>query len=199
MSFLLSDVVDELKASLHASAGVFDAPDDADFKRHIDVARSAMGQKRPRSSWTDLTLVADTAEYDLPLANVLRIPSALWKEPPAGKPWDQKTIRAPIPQLLPGDRVQLAPVPEAATLARMGSVLRLLVFQDHVISASDPADTTLTDLDSHLLILRAQAEACRELMLRGLSKPVATRATRGNAMDPRGAFEMLIEEFEKHP
>ena len=50
-----------------------------------------------------------------------------------------------------------------------------------------------------LLLLRAQAEACRELALRNVSKPVTMRDAVGSQPrngTPSALYQMLLTEFE---
>ena len=65
--------------------------------------------------------------------------------------------------------------------------------------ADAAAQTTVPEHSRSLLLLRAQAEACRELALRNVSKPVTMRDAVGSQPrngTPSALYQMLLAEFE---
>ncbi|MGE0358658.1 MAG: hypothetical protein AB7P08_17280 [Burkholderiales bacterium] len=200
-----TDLVADLKASLQDAATVFFAGPDADFKRHLAVAALDFARIRPRTLVGSLTLVADQSEYaELP-ADFYLFKSSLWgvSPAPAARPWDTNWHgRLPdVFQVETGGVAGLSvrPAPTAAQIAALGATFRYYYAARHAIHESDGAQTTIRAGDRGLLILRAQAEAMRELTFRNIFKPV--QVLQGMSSTPRNGtpaalFRALIEEFE---
>jgi hypothetical protein len=72
-------------------------------------------------------------------------------------------------------KLSLEPSPSAAQIAVLGSDFRYYYFARHLIDVADAAKTTVLASERHLLLLRAQAEAMREMAMRNIAKPVALR------------------------
>lgn len=198
-----ADLVTDFKASIKDAATVFAAASDADFKRHLATAALDFARKRPRTLVGALTLVADQPEYDPP-AGFERFKSSLWGIAPAAKaqPWE-KTYPGRLPDVrdveLDGDKkLYLDPPPTAGQISTLGSDFRFYYYAAHAIGA-DAADTTIKASERGLLILRAQAEAMRELAARNVAKPVQMReGMSGQSKNgtPTYLFEQLMREFE---
>jgi hypothetical protein len=141
-----ADLVDDLKRSLHDCAGVFNAPESADFVRFLKQALPDMGWKRPRTLLGQVTLSVNEPRFSLAgLPDFHAYKMHVWQ------------TGAYCPQAWePG---------YAGALPRVGS---------HGISTVG-ADTTVALVDRPLLLLRAQAEAMLELTLRNAAKPVQLR------------------------
>ena len=107
------------------------------------------------------------------------------------KPWE-KTWCGPFPRVTAGDgRLYLTPAPTAQQVAVLGREFRFFYFAGLVVS---PTESTVQEADRGLLILRAQAEAMRELAMRSVTRPVATRD--GYSGTPReGSPAVLAREF----
>jgi hypothetical protein len=203
----LADLIQDLKASLNDASTVFTAADDADFKRHLNGAALAFQRKRPRTHYGSLTLVADLAQYAAP-ADFVSFKSHLWGIAPkrAPRPWEQTWPgRLPDVRLVDAGattivrKLQLDPAPQAFQISALGAEFRFYYYAAHVLGAA-PAETSIVDADRGLLILRAQAEAMRELAFRGSKKPVQLRD--GLSGTPRNAtptylFEALLAEFQE--
>jgi hypothetical protein len=200
-----ADLVADFKASLMAAAAVFEASGDADFKRHLGVAAQAFGRIRPRTLIGTLTLVAEQPDYPAP-ADFAGFKSSLWGIAPKArvKPWEKSW-----PGRLPGVRyietaadtrkLYLDPPPSAAQISALGSEFRYYYYARHAIDAADAAKTTILPAERALLILRAQAEAMRELAMRNIMKPVQMRdgvmsVTRNGT--PAALYAALLAEFE---
>ena len=202
MGIALSDLVTDYKASLLSAADVFTDPDD--FERHLRIAARALAvEKRPRQQVGALSLVADQSDYtDVP-ADFLATKVALWGStnqpvwnlPRHGLPvLTSGTNEAGAPVLI------LTPAPSAEQIASYGSTYRYYYAALHVLSAM-PAESTITERDRDLLILRAQVEAMRELTFRNSTKPVSMRDASGGGgpsnMQPAAIYERLLREWKE--
>lgn len=195
-----ADLRADLKASLHDSASVLADPED--FDRCLDVAAADIGSfggsAAARTLAATLTLVAGEAEYAAPV-DLLRFKMALWGVSTPVSPWD-KNFPGRLPDVMHADGLLiLLPAPTALQIALLGSDYRFFYFAAHALG-DDPGDTTLAAGNRGLLILRAQAECCRELALRNITKPVALRD--GISSAPRNGhpavlYKQLLDEFEQ--
>ncbi len=200
-----ADLVTDLKASLNDAASTFNAANDADFNRHLDMAAMDLGRVRRRTLAGTITLQADVSEYDAP-TDMLMPKMASWgaNEKAAAKPWD-----ASYPGRLPrmsmfGDpgasQIILSPAPTQNQISLLGSSYRFFYFAGHVIGDGQNTQTTVREGDRGLLLLRAQAEAMKELSMRGSKKPVQLRDGMNSAPKngtPAALFEQLMREFEQ--
>jgi hypothetical protein len=81
----------------------------------------------------------------------------------------------------------------------LGSEFRYYYFALHSIGAA-AADTTVKASDRGLLLLRAQAEAMKEMAMRNIKKPVQMRDGLASAPrngTPASLFQALMDQFEK--
>lgn len=194
----LEDLRERLKSSLQDSARVFEDPD---LDRHITVSLTAMAlQKRPLRKSASITLVANQAEYPAP-ADLGRLNRLVWQNERFRQPWEADYPGpAPTLQLLHGDSgkvIRLNPAPTQQQVNALNGTALLLYSAKHTIDAGNV--TTLDEADEDLVILRAQAEACRELALRGISKPVTMRdgaMSQPRNSTPRALYQALLEEWQ---
>lgn len=196
-----TDLAADLKASLQDAADVFTAANGTDFDRHLDMAALDLARVRPRTLVGSITLVADQVGYATP-ADFHSFKSSLWglSRP---QPWE-KTWPGRLPDVFAAEesgaiKLQFAPAPTAAQIAVLGSTFKYYYFAKHTIDAS-AANTTVKAADRGLLLLRAQAEAMKEIAARNSKKPVQMRD--GMSGTPRNGtpiylFEALMEQFEK--
>lgn len=195
------DLVADLKASLQDSADVFTAAGDADFKRHLDMAALDFSRFRPRTLVGSVILVAGQSDYDVP-ADFHSFKSMLWGIPrpqPWEKSWPGRLPEVRVAEVSGALQIHLFPAPTSAQITLLGSTFKFYYFARHVVDAT-AANTTIRDADRGLLLVRAQAEALKELALRNSKKPVALRD--GMSGQPRNGtpshlFEALMEQFEK--
>jgi hypothetical protein len=198
-----ADLLADYKASLQDSAKVFIAPLDADFIRHLDVAALDFSRIRRRTLLGEVSLVAGQFNYPAP-ANLLAYKSDVWSVPASRmNPWDRN-----YPGRLPDVRVaengaarelHFSPAPTGQQIGALGSVFKFYYFAAHSIGDTAAA-TTIFPGDRGLLILRAQAEAMKELSMRNITKPVQMRD--GISSGPRNGtpqylFEVLMKMFEE--
>lgn len=204
-SMSLSDLVADLKRSLHDSAPLFNAQDDADFVRFLTLALPDMGYKRPRTQLGQLVLTAGTPRYSLAaFPDFSTFKTHLWDRQNQvyfPQPWEPA-----YPGLSPrvcasndgqGYWLDFDPAPNFKHISALGSTFKFFYFAQHTLG-EQAAATTVTLADRGLLLLRAQAEAMRELMLRNMSKPVQLRdglsGTPRNST-PAAVYDALMRNF----
>lgn len=200
MSLSRAALVADLKASLQDAASVFTAAADGDFVRHLDKAALDLGRRRPRTLLGAVTLVADQAAYAAP-ADLLAFKVDTWGRHEV-QPWEDH-YPGRLPQVraveLAGAMVlSFSPAPTARQIAILGAEFGFYYQAGHEIGDAE-ADTTVPAGDRGVLLLRAQAEACRELAMRGMTKPVTLRD--GHSGTPRNStpaalWQALMDEFE---
>lgn len=196
-----ADLLVDLKASLNDSVGVFKSPDDADFKRHLDHAALDMSRFRKLTRAGEITLVAGTEAYDAP-ADFLDFISPIWGVTRA-QPWEPNWPgKLPCCKAVSNGStafMHLVPAPTDKQITLLGRQYKFFYVGRHVIGQA-ASDTTIQPADRGLLLLRAQAEACKEMALRNLSKPVSMRDGISNGPrngTPAYLFETLMQDFER--
>lgn len=195
------DVLDDLKRSLQDAGNVFQAAGDGDWRRFLDVALVAMQSKRPRTLLGMLTITAGEARFPITLPDFVQYKTHVWGSR-APQPWDPNYPGAlpRISAVQEGGTWALAfdPPPTARHLAVYGSTFKFWYFGTHSLGL-DAVDTTLAPVDRPLLLLRAQAEALRELSMRNVNKPVALRdgvsGTPRNST-PAALYQALLQEWQ---
>lgn len=198
-----ADLVADLKASLQDASKVFTAANDSDFERHLSASALDMSSKRPRTLLGTVTLIADQFNYAAP-ADLLSYKSDLWGIPASRiQPWETTH-----PGRLPDVRLAVSgstrelhfmPAPTSFQIGVLGAAFKFYYFAAHSIGAT-AADTTIQAGDRGLLLLRAQAEAMKELAMRNITKPVQMRD--GLSQGPRNGtptalFDILMKQFNE--
>lgn len=196
------DVLDDLKRSLNDAGGVFNTAGDADWRRFIATALVAMETKRPRTLLGTVTLVAEEVRYPLSLPEFAQYKTHVWGAR-ALKPW-LPAYPGALPRVAAVQEgagawsLMFDPAPTAGHIAAYGAAFKFWYFGKHAL-ALDPAPSTLAAGDRPLLLLRAQAEAMRELSMRNVNKPVSLRDGFSGAprnTTPAALFQVLLQEFE---
>lgn len=198
-----ADLAADLKASLHDAAEVFTAASGADFSRLLDVAAHDFARLRPRTLVGSFLLTAGLGEYAVP-ADFHQYKTDLWADPSrCGRPWEKSyagrppTIRAAE---VDGTRkLVFFPAPTAQQIAAFGSSFRFYYFARHVIN-ENAEQTSIAAGDRGLLILRAQAEAMRELAMRNIAKPASLRDglnSQPRNGTPSALYALLLDEFQR--
>ena len=198
------DLVADLKASLQLAADAFRDADDGAFKRHLQAAALDFSCLRPRTLVGSITAVADQSDYAAP-TDFYEFKSSLWGvNRQAIKPWDTNWPgRLPLVRAveLAGVRkLSLDPAPTVLQIGVLGAEHKFYYYAVHQIDVAVSASTTIAPGDRGLLLLRAQAEAMRELSMRNVNKPLAMRD--GLNSQPRNGtpaylFEALMREFRE--
>ncbi len=203
MSMKESDLVADLKASLHDSAAVFRAALDADFRRFIADALPDMQFKRPITRLGTVVLTEGEPRYAMPVGDFAALKTSLWGGTTRLRPWEPGYPGA-VPRVhatWDGAAwwVELESAPTPAQLAAWTRELTFWYFARHVVS-DEAGATTVNTLDRGLLLLRAQVEAMRELSVRNASKPVQLRdglsGTPRNST-PAALYQALLDAFHK--
>jgi len=198
-----ADLVTDLKASLNDAASVFGKGFDLDIERHLEHAVQDFARVRPRVLPGSVTLEADQDEYAAP-ADALDEHSMQWGKNKKRdlKPWDSSWPGA-LPRMdIIGDpdarKLVFYPAPSSHQITVLGSTCPFRYFAAHKVDAI-ASNTTIRPEDRALLLLRAQAEAMKELAMRGSKKPVALRdglnASAKNGT-PAALHDQLMREFE---
>lgn len=191
-------LVADLKASLLDAAKVFSAPDDADFIRHIDRAAQALSGRRTRTLAATITLVADQPNYPKP-PEFWRYKTTNWGAGKRGNPWD-RTWPGRLPDVREfDDALWLVPAPTAHQVAMLGAGFTFFYYARHVV-ADEAAQTTVSEADRALLLLRAQAEAMRELAMRDTVRSTSVRDGFSGQMrtnTPAALAQWFLDEYER--
>lgn len=203
MSMLLSALVADLKASLNDAAAQFRAADDGDFKRLLGVALADMQAKRPITKPGEVGLFALQARYAVVAPDFAALKTHMWADPASTpKPWEPG-----FPGLVP--RVvaawdgaawwlEFSPAPTMLQITVWGDTFRFWYFAQHLLSET-AGQTTINPADRGLLLLRAQAEAMRELAMRNVVRPQQMRdgySSMPRNGTPAALFEALMAEFK---
>lgn len=199
----LPDLLADLKASMHDAGQHLNAANDADWYRVLTVASTAMQAKRPITQVGQVVLQADQADYSLSAyTDMAAWKSHLWGSKSPYAPWDPAYPGA-LPRVHALQRgtawaLQFDPAPSWAHINAFGSVFRFVYYGQHTL-AEDPAQTTLALADRPLLLLRAQAEALRELAIRNVQKTTQVRdglsgTPRNNT--PAALYQALLAEWQ---
>lgn len=201
----LADLTADLKRSLNDSAALFDAAADADFIRFLNQALPDMGWKRPVTKMGQVTLTADEPRYPLAAyADFANYKTHLWDKPSAYPNAWEPGYPGALPRVI-GTRdgavasLVFDPAPSSTHIALRGGVFKFYYFALHVIGAT-AVDTTVAPADRGLLLLRAQAEAMRELTMRNASKPVQMRdgmMSMSRNSTPAALHEALLKLFQE--
>jgi len=199
----LDDLVADLKASLHDAASAFDAAEDADYVRFLALALPDMGIKRGITRLGRVVLTAGEPRYSLAAYPDLQAyKTHLWDAPSwAPKAWEPGYAGA-LPRVCAEPDgtlhwLMFSPAPSAEHVAVRGSSFAFWYLAKHVLGTV-AADTTVMEIDRGLLLLRAQAEAMREVALNQVNKPINLRdglsGTPRNST-PAALHEMLLRLF----
>lgn len=209
LAYTLAALVALHKASLLDAAEQFIEPADAAFKRHLTVAgREIAIRKRPRTLAASLTVTAGTALYPAP-ADLLEVKVADWGLGRRAAPWNYP--RGPLPLLslwrpdpAAAPQLRLSPPPTQDQVSAFGAAMPYYYLATHALP--DAGDTSITDRELNLLLLRAKVEAMRELAISASQKPVTLRVGQGMGdavmsknMTPPALYEQFLKEYEATP
>lgn len=192
-----TEFLSRYKKSLLDSVRAFS---DADLERHVDIALQALSLIKPKLSATVLTLVGGRSLYPCP-ANLLAFQACFWgrANKAAVQPWDDgyvgKLPEWSVTHNEAGERFLRAnPPPSFRQLSYIGSYAEI-----EYRAAWDWEDVGIGGM-GHVLMLRAQAEAMRELAAKNATTAYNIRegisATPKNGT-PAYLYEQLLQEFER--
>lgn len=188
------------KRSLLDAASFF-AADDSDFIRHLRIAGRALAtdNKRPRTLAASFQLVAGVSQYPAP-DNLVQVKTSPWGVMQMQTaPWCAPRQPLPILRLLQtvtGEQlVCLTPAPSPEQIASFGANYPFYYTAAHDVP--DSGDSSVTDVELDLLLLRAKVEAMRELSIRNHSKPVTMHGGAGEGVARNQTAASLYEAFLK--
>lgn len=163
----LDDLLQGHRAQLGEGAATFDEPD---LQRHVQVALTRLGDRRPTIRAAQLTVEAGTSLYAAP-ADLVGTQTMQWGGGCAAgiPPW-HPAYPGPFPRMTvvwSGDARMLAltPAPTTRQVAVLGATL------DYTYRAA-PQPAELVDGDEGLVLLAAAIEAVRSLAARNIVKPI---------------------------
>ena len=173
-----------------------------DFERHMDTALRELAQFRPRRVLAELNSMPMQREYECP-ADLIEVLATHYgrAEKAQRQPWDagyptQRLPEVTVQYRADGSRyLQVFPAPSYQLLAQIGTVVGYEYSAGHVVTDSY---SSLTPVLVHLAILRAQAEAMRELAMRNSSMPTQVKDSLTNTPangTPSYLYQLLMDEF----
>lgn len=196
-----ADLIADLKASFKDAATVFTSANDEDFARHLRVSADDFMRFMPRKTLAIVVLMAGVRSYALP-ADFGQLMYATWgvaRAEPWASDFSGRLPRHYIAEIAGVKKLVLDPAPTQAHINDAGSDLPLYYAQAHAIGDT-AALTTIAVAHRSLLILRAQAEAMRELTMRNINKPVQLITGHSNVprnMTPTAMYQYMMAEFER--
>lgn len=170
--------------------------------RYIRVAVADLHRVRPRLRLHTITLAAGVARYEMP-TDAVRVQRTGWHAAwQAIAPWNRMGVTLPVATVHTAGaarELELSPAPSAAFLALVGHIHSLHYYAQHTVGETE-ADTSVPLEDRALVILRAQAEAMKEIALSNSGKPGSIKG--GDASMPRNStpaavYQELMAEFER--
>ena len=173
-----------------------------DFERHMDTALRELAQFYPRRMLAELNAMPMQREYECP-ADLIEVLATHYgrAEKAQRQPWDagyptQRLPEVTVQYRADGSRyLQVFPAPSYQLLAQIGTVVGYEYSAGHVVTDSY---SSLTPVLVHLAILRAQAEAMRELAMRNSSMPTQVKDSLTNTPangTPSYLYQLLMDEF----
>lgn len=199
----LSTLTADLKASLGDASARWRTPVDADFVRLLRLAAVEMQAKRPVTKPGSVQLMPEQARYLVDAADFAALKTHSWADPAlTPKPWAPDypgSVPRVCAQWDAGWWLEFSPAPTMRQICVWGSEFKFWYFGTHVLS-DVAGETTLAEADRGLLLLRAQAEAMRELAMSNVVKPQQMRDGYSGAPrngTPAALFEALQREFRE--
>lgn len=197
------DLIQAYKSSLLDAQRAFTA-DEEDYARHIIVALDEVNRLRPRHVLGTLMINAGAVEYPCPDDLITVFATHYGRnEKTYRNPWDANYPSVFLPSVFVafdamGHRVlRLNRTPSAHLISVLGSVCEYEYTAAHIVTAEV---STLTAIDAGLVMLRAQAEAMRELAMRNSSQPTQLRDGLTNSPangTPSHLYTLLMSEFNE--
>ncbi|HCU52893.1 MAG TPA: hypothetical protein DIC36_00945 [Gammaproteobacteria bacterium] len=197
-----AEFIESLRESLNDAASVF-STDDTDYLRHLDMALRDFSQPnhRPLRKRGTLTLVADTRDYDAPAD----FQGMAWCDYGTAsreqyRPWQPQYMTTQFVLIAmrgaTGWQLRTARDVTSDLIALHGSACGFFYYATHILSE---IECSVRDNDMPLLLLRAQAEAMREMSIRNIFKPVQLRTGVAGAPSngtPGGLYSLLMDYYE---
>ena len=175
----------------------------ANYQRHLDVALQALSEARPQIKQTELQLVPFRSTYAAP-SNIRAVHACYWgrTHKAVSQPWDDGYMGR-LPQwtvyVNTADIrfLRATPVPTASQIQVAGSMCEIEYTTAHVLTDTE---CSLNDEEQGLLLLRAQAEAMREIAMKNSTVSYQLREGIGSTPKngtPAYLYQELLAEFER--
>ena len=176
---------------------------DAAYMRHLDVALQALSELRPQIKEVVLELVPFRSTYSAPVG-ILGVQACYWgrNAKAAMQPWEDGYVgRLPTWTVYTNTAdiryLRATPAPSAAQIQVAGSACEIAYKLAHVLNDTE---CTLDAEEQGLLVLRAQAEAMREVAMK--NSTVAYQLREGISSTPKNGtpaylYQELLAEFER--
>lgn len=189
-----------LEKSLMDSASVFGG----EFGRLLDCALEDYSRRRPRVLAGKLQLEPGRITYPCP-ADYRALGAVFWASAQRQtlKPWQPGfPVRLPRLSVIHTETGRQFMFDVPPTSDQIGCYGAEYPYTYHALHAlgDDSGRTTVPEHDRGLLLLRATAEAMREMSMRNVKKPISTQDTIGGQTrtgTPGALFEIFMEAFEK--
>lgn len=198
---LFDDILLSYKSSLLDSASVFT---NEHLARHLKTAIFEYSKRKPLIKNGSIDLIPNIKTYSAP-NDLFEIFETLWakNEKLTKNPWDFNYPRN-LPRLNAfqrnnGYELVLNRAVTESEIQMFGKAFEFSYKAFHILG-NDLNQTTITENAIPIILLRAQAEAAREMAMRNIHKPVSLNTpvggvpSNGTAM---GIYQALIIEFEK--
>ena len=194
---LKNEIISKFTESLLDSKRAFN---ESDLIRHVDIALKALSEVRPLHKITLIELFAGRSMYGCP-EDLIKIYKCQYgvNLKNSQKPWDDSYVGS-LPRWHifnnKDQRILYAdPAPNALQIAMIGAHCELIYCAAHVLTEST---CSLSTDEVGLLILRAQAEAMREIAIKNTTQAYQLRegisSTPQNGT-PAYLYKTLMQEF----
>ncbi|MFW6340653.1 MAG: hypothetical protein ACOC0Q_07275 [Wenzhouxiangella sp.] len=200
-----TELLTELRASLHDAAQYFHGTEtnpDADLERHLIAAAADLAERRGITHLAELEIEAGVSRYTGLPTDIVYIKTLLWGSQERTMPWSDShpgpLPRARLAREQDAPVLYLTPAPTEHQIAALGS--RYAFFYGASYWTGNLSDALeLSATERSLLLLRAQAEACRELAMQNMTRPVETRTSLSMPRNstPGALWQALMDEFRR--
>ena len=186
----------ELKASLQDTAQIFI---DADYERFTNNALRDYDRVKPQYIFASFELVAEQQIYPVP-PDLVKVFDSLYgiSYLQTTKKWDQLFTKFPKLFLINKGSIRelwLNNKPSSSMIQELGTKYEYIYIASHILT------DTISTIEPELLLIRAQAEAMKEVSMRNITKPVLLRTNVAGSTTingvPSSLYILLLEEFEK--
>ena len=173
-----------------------------DFGRHMDTALRDLAQVSPRNVLAQLNVLPMQRECECP-PDLIRVIATHYgrAEKMQRQPWDVAYPAHRLPDVMvryraDGSRyLQVSPPPSYEMMTQLGAVVEYEYSAKHILTDEH---NSLTPVLEQLLVLRAQAEAMRELAMRNSTQPTQIKDSLTNTPangTPSYLYTLLMNDF----
>jgi hypothetical protein len=198
---LFEEVLANYKSSLLDSASVFK---DDQLTRHLKTALLEYSKYKPLIKDGSFNLIANIKVYPAPV-DLFEVIETFWareqrKTMPVWSPiYPENLPRLNLYQREQGYELVLSRAVTESEISLYGQAYEF-TYKASQILGDDLTKNTLLESAIPIVLIRAQAEAAREMALRNIHKPVSLNTPVGGVPSngtPMGIYQALMIEFEK--